>query len=913
MKNIIYPLILILIFSCFGCGSKEDEEVISSEPDGVFLQVQIASSTMADILIQDIHLAVDDGDAMCSVVLDDTYHLILDVYEGECYSGLYKQFGSDIDYVCDVSYEIMEEDLLFHLQLDAGDTDIDCSDFNLYDVKTYCLQLQMHDEYMEYIFSANDVVVDGMDMASAGTFMYPQVLPRVAEDDIYFTPLGDDYAFYVESQEKNPEHFSDNLSAYLIDFDENSNVARMVLRSPNYNEGVEEYDICTKYYYEEVEFDPYMLEAEQIARQYFTTDKEALRTYSMQNFVAGYMSKPEISEFSFVCNNDVNDFQLLDYYTPTTDDYFIQEFFYITKQSVSPALHAIVLEFDTDGSTMNRVSLVMLPEENKEEIAISEEYWITLDAENRVYQYPNNTYLYGLFIPNQFKQSKQNLALEFSNTVIANRDNYGQSMATDDMAQAFSKPYFTEEQLALYNQSVNTGVWVNALVFETHYDDKMTYTIHDNVDPNAYQKWVIAYKDGISCSSYNIYQFSGGTAQDNANGLSGNVKVYEDRDLVYHQDVYFNYDSKYGLSKEEVEAVMQGETDEYGLTLASVEEGGTPLVNTTDTYLQCVQVPYPTEAMLSAYVPEETAPTGDGIYASGISEFDGDALYFTPLTDDWEVEFDKKYPDLGYLYSYDDDGNIIQKLERYVTEAQFSVGDGGPTEVFSPEEYQENTYVNVGNAYYFNHQVYSSPYGGFSDKEGRITYFAENGDSYDHYFSNPDIDMNQSTLEMYCDASDFKTLEYVTPATDDYRIAEQNITPSIYYEETDTLRYFSCVWGTVVSYDTSGTPVDIQRIYIFDSESEAKDYTTLMDPKTGEWIYMDEQYDNYDRYGNVVVMKNEATVNVDAQQWFDPEQEEYSKYKALTYFYEYGSYQDALSQDQEAVWFSKPYLTESQM
>ncbi|WP_317855154.1 hypothetical protein [Chakrabartyella piscis] len=929
MKKLLYPLILILICSCFGCGSKEETtEVADATEESPILQVQILDDLQADFYITDAYFAEGDTDSEWQISMDEAFTVMLNYDEdddiGNPSSYLYarenlSEDSYSLSILADVAYEVVGNDLLLHVDFDAGlewDWDVDTSvyrGFSFYEVSSYDLYMREPvNGHTSYVYDASEVVVGGFTAVEyTGSFAYPEILPRVPEDDIYFTPLGDDYAYYVESQEDMPSYTTDNLHAYLIDFDENSNVSRMVLRSPNYNGNIDADGVCTEYFYEEVEFDKYMLEVDAIGGATFITDKEALRTYSMQNFVSGYMSKPEISEFSFVCNNDVNDFQLLDYYTPATDDYFVQEFFYSTTQSISAALHAIVLEFDTDGSTMNRVSLAMLPEENKEEIAIADAYWITLDAENHVYQYPNNTYIYGLGVSNQFKQSKQVLTLSMVNG--SQHDNYGQSMAQGGGVQAFSKPYFTEDQLALYNQSIATGVWVNALIFETHYDDKMTYTIHDNVDPNAYQKWIIAYEDGISCSSYNIYQFSGGTAFDNAAGLTGNKKVYNERDLVYHQDIYFSYDSKYGLSKEEVEAVMQAEVDEYGLSLVSIEEGGVPAIATADNYIKCVQVPYPTEATLASFVPEDSTPTGDGIYASGIAEFDGDDLYFTPLTDDWEIEFDQKYPDNGYLYSYDDDGNIIQKLERYVTEAEFRV-NSGPSEVFAPEDYVEDTYINVGNAYYFNRTFSSSrTYGGFSTKQGKIKYLAENYDQYDHYFSKPEIDMEQSRLDMYCDTSDFKTLEYATPTTDDYRIAEQNITPSIYYNQTDTLRFFSCVWGTVVSYDTSGTPVDIQRIYLFDSESEAKDYTTLMDPKTGEWIYMDEQYDNYDRYGNIVVMKNEATVNLDEQQWFDPAQEEYSKYEAVTYFATFDGYQDAVSQDNPAVWFSKPYLTEEQM
>lgn len=485
-----------------------------------------------------------------------------------------------------------------------------------------------------------------------------------------------------------------------------------------------------------------MTDIDPIARQYFTTDKEILRTCSIKNFAAGYISKPEISGFSFESNNDVADFQLLDYYTPATDDYFIQEFVYITDQPISQELHAIILEFDSDGSTLDRIYLMMIPEENTDSLVVANENWTLLDAENRVYQCSASTYVNTMGVQNQLKQSKQNLVHMFVNNGQLN--SYEETMNVQNLAWGFSMPYFTEEQLALYNQSLDTGIWVNSLIFENHYDDKITYTIQDDIDPNAYQKWVIAYIDGLAYSSYNVFQFSGGTVHENTWFLDGNIRVYENRDLAYYQDIYFFSNSKYALTKDEVKDVLEAEVNEYGLFLVSVEEGGidiTSKIESDTSYINCIQVSYPTQAQLASYVPKDTTPTGDGIYASGISEFEGDTLYFTPLTDDWEVEFDKKYPDLAYLYSYDVDGNMIQKLERHVTEADFTVGPE-TTEVFSPEEYQENTYANVGNAYYFNVQIYSSSYGGSSDKQGRMTYFAENIHHYDHYFSNPDVTMD---------------------------------------------------------------------------------------------------------------------------------------------------------------------------
>lgn len=573
-------------------------------------------------------------------------------------------------------------------------------------------------------------------------FLWPEGLIRVEADDLYFTPESDDYAYYVASDDGRINTGIMNLSAMLYEFDASGNISRITERIPVEDGAVDEKGNSIEFQYPSYTKEQHFLEAENIDRQYFISDKQRLFNYDIMGYKYALFSKPEIAEVSFESTCALTDFELLKYYTPESEDYYIQEWLLRSPESIETPIHAIVVEFASDGSTLQRTVLVKIPKENKEEYeAVKRNGFALLDEENWIFISKGNGFTYQ-GEENCLKQTKQELTRKFMNSSYGHAGDYAHSMAVDGCALAFSKPSFTQEQLDLYNQSIKTGVWENALVFENHYADKMTYTYGDDGKQTKRIQWVVAFEDGKACSAYTVYECYPNIAFTYALGLPANERVYEDRSLVYCQRTDFAYLAFAGMSKEEVYSQFKAEGESWGMPLILAEAGGIPVtekVFTKQNNYIALPLPDLTDEQLAEKEVAQNPSFGDvekdGIYASGIERLPGDDLYFTPVTEDWEIEYYPVDKAEVVLYCYDEAGKLVDTLRRYDAGGEIGI-NSGETEVFSKEAFTVNTYVNVDYVYYFHNKSYNNETGP-SAKEMALEWAAQD-ERNTHFFSRPE-------------------------------------------------------------------------------------------------------------------------------------------------------------------------------
>lgn len=716
-------------------------------------------------------------------------------------------------------------------------------------------------------------------------FLWPKKLQRVPSDDIYFTPEGEDYAYFVESQD-GMIGSSNNLTALLYEFDENGNVCNVTQRSMN-GTGEYQYSSFTK--------ERHLQEAEQIERQKFICDKERLLCYPIENFAYSLFSQPEFKSFSFVNSCQTKDFSLIKYYTPGTDDYYILEIFIKTDLGIEPALHAIIIEFAKDGSTMQRTVLTKIPEINEAEYeAAKRKGLVLISEEDRVFMASGNQMLYHTEI-DTLKQTKQSLVRDYLNSSESDTisGDYATAWAAGigDMAISFSKPEFSEEQLALYNEAFKCQTWENAIVFEKNYEDKVTYTIGGDGENVKSIRWVIAFDEGKACSAYTIYDCYTGKLFDYGWTLYGNLRFLENEDCIYQQHAYFEESYFFGMNKEEAEQQMRDECAAAEQELISVESGGIEYTVQPSQYQQeytTLPCPILTEEQIAerdtVHIPE-----GEGIYACGIEKYTSDEQYFIPITEDWQIEYDPLFPDEVILRCYDTKGKQIYCVRRGKSEAENITMNGGSSLAESVASFMPNTYAVKKEGeyvvYYFRMEDDWQTFPTVSDKAGALKYSLN--DYMVHYFSVPQLEEGATTRQMYCTLEELQGLKYTQPATEDFLVLE---------ERDEAGRYIS---STIISYDETGIPVDIQMVFIYETSELAQKNAKL---NNNECTVKD----------NAVIARNEELVYSEEQPMYRPENAADPKHRYIEYFESYASYAEAIAGN-GVEWLSKPYLTTEQL
>lgn len=591
MKRVLFLLLSAIMYLLLACGNSTDTQsttgtqsttVAQSQPqaeydwsyaEDITLQINIIHERKAAFLLTGLAIDEDAPSKYWGVRMDaddDNFY--------EC--GLY--INPDC-VVCDVTlgngnsrlglselaYWYDEDSLYFEVDTDDwAKYGNEVEGFNFYDFPCYTIYLV--DKLDEYFFTLDkeDVLTDSIISQSASSFIWPNFSRRAELDVENFTPLGDDYAVLSDATSM---HQIENFVLY--DFDDYGNVVRVTERKLDVEYSDDEEATFVVGGYEDLT--ERIKEKMMYANWKSVSDKAYLMSTAMENYDYALFSKPSTVSVYFE-GADLAEFQLMEYFTPPSDDYFAWE--RVVNYGNSDLMETLVISFHSDGTVMARNAIMQaaksdgatsssLVADGWNVIAETETHFIVLsDGEG-----------YPYFVD----KTKHTIMEQVINNIYSKTLTYEEMMSMYGEAYGFSNPTFTEEQQAFWIRANSTDVWEDILQFEEKYDDKITFH-SDNVFGDGFTNpsdIVFALEDGKAVASYLVYSCrEEESIYDLFLTLRGTFSnIYYDNFYVLdsHNEVYiirsdFVYTSYDGMSKEEL--VYAHETS--GLDISEVIYSG---------------------------------------------------------------------------------------------------------------------------------------------------------------------------------------------------------------------------------------------------------------------------------------------------------------------------------------------------